>query len=333
MAILRALNDADKALGASRLARDLETMGIDVSQRTVRYHLAELDEKGFTRSSGKRGREITSLGEQELAKASVVEKVGFVASRIDELTYQMTFQLRRRTGNIVLNMSTVPADRAVEAAGIMLDVFRTNLSMGAYVVVGRPGEQLKRLHVPADQCAIGTVCSVTLNGVLLSAGIPTTSRFGGLLEIRDRQPVRFTQMIDYAGSSLDPIEIFIRGHMTSVGEAARTGSGIVGASFREVPAASVAQVRKLGVKLEQIGLGGLLVLGKPNRPLLEVPVSQGRAGLVVVGGLNPIAAVEEAGIPTHSKALTELWDFGELASFEQLPSLVAGATTLQGSTL
>jgi len=322
VAILRALNDAGKVLGGSRLARDLESMGIDVSQRTVRYDLAELDKKGLTRCCGKRGRAITALGEQELANALVLEKVGFVASRIDELTYQMTFNLRRRTGNIVLNMSAVPSSRAVEAAAIMADVFRAGLGMGIYVVVGQPGQPFKRLHVGPGECAIGTVCSVTFNGVLLAAGIPTTSQFGGLLEIRDGKPMRFTQMIRYAGSSLDPLEVFIRGHMTSVGEAARTGNGIVGASFREVPAASVSEVRRLGARLERAGLDGLMLVGKPNRPLLEIPVAQGRAGLVVVGGLNPVAAVEEAGIPTTSKALTELWDFRDLVPFEQLPSLM-----------
>jgi repressor of nif and glnA expression len=327
VAILRALSDAGRVLGASRLARDLEAMGIDVSQRTVRYHLAELDEKGFTRSRGKRGREITPLGEQELANAFVAEKVGFIASRIDELTYQMTFSLRRRTGSIVLNVSTIPAARASEAVDAMLAVFRAGLGMGTQVLVGRAGQQFKRLRVAEDEFAVGTVCSVTLNGILLAAGIPTTSRFGGLLEIVDGQPARFTEMIEYEGTSLDPLEIFISGHMTSVGEAARTGHGIVGASFREIPAVSVPHVRKLGNRLSQVGLGGLLMVGKPNRPLFEVPVSQGRAGLVVVGGLNPIAAVEEVGIHTHSKALTGMWDFEELVPCEQLPFLVHGAAT------
>jgi len=322
VAILRALHDAGRALGASRLARDLEAMGIDVSQRTVRYCLAMMDREGFTRSCGKKGREITPLGEQELANSFVAEKVGFIAARVDQLACQMTFQARRRTGTIILNISTVPAERIAEALGEMAAAFEAGLGMGRFAALGGPGERLGRFPVPPDRFAIGTVCSVTLNGILLAAGIPATSRFGGLLEVAEGQPARFTQMIHYDGSSLDPLEIFISGHMTSVREAARTGHGIIGASFREVPAVAVPRVRKICAKLERIGLGGLVTVGKPNRPLLEVPVPEGRAGLVVVGGLNPVAAVEEAGIETHNRALTGLFDFEKLVPFQELASLV-----------
>jgi repressor of nif and glnA expression len=177
---------------------------------------------------------------------------------------------------------------------------------------------LGRFRVPEGRYAIGTICSVTINGILLSAGIPATSRFGGLLELADGKPARFTEMIYYDGSSLDPLEVFISGHMTSVREAARTGHGIVGAGFREIPAVAVPRVRRLSERLERVGLGGLLTVGKPNRPLLEVPVHEGRAGLVVVGGLNPLAAVEEAGIPTQNKALTGLFEFEQLVPYERL---------------
>lgn len=323
--ILRALHEAGRPLGASRIARELEAMGTDMSQRTVRYYLAMTDREGFTRSRGKKGREITPAGEEELANSFVAEKVGYISAKVDELAYQMTFQVRRAAGSIILNISTVPAARIAEAVGAMEAVFEAGLGMGRLAALGRPGEMLGRLRVPDDCFAIGTVCSVTLNGALLAAGIPAVSRFGGLLEVADGQPVRFTEMIHYEGSSLDPLEIFISGHMTRVSEAARTGHGIIGASFREVPAVAVPAVRKIGAKLDRLGLGGLLALGKPNRPFLDIPVHEGRAGLVVVGGLNPVAAVEESGIPTHNKALTSLYEFDQLVPYEQLASLAAGA--------
>jgi repressor of nif and glnA expression len=325
VAILRALHEAGRPLGASRLARELEAMGIDMSQRTVRYYLALLDHEGLTRSRGKKGREITPRGEQELANSFVAEKVGFIAAKVDELAYQMTFQTRRRAGTIILNVSTVPAERVTEALREMALAFEAGLGMGRLACLGRPGEALGRFRVPEGRFAIGTVCSVTLNGILLAAGIPTTSRFGGLLEVVDGQPARFTEMIYYDGSSLDPLEIFISGHMTSVREAARTGHGIIGASFREIPGVAVPRVRKLCARLERIGLGALTTVGKPNRPLLEVPVPEGRAGLVVVGGLNPVAAVEEAGIETHNRALTGLFDFEQLVPFEELSALAAAS--------
>lgn len=323
VAILRALQNAGRPMGASRLARDLEAMGIDMSQRTVRYYLAMLDERGHTRSLGKKGRQITPQGEQELANAFVAEKVGFVAAKVDGLAYQMSFRLRSARGTIILNVSTVPVDRAVEASREIAATYEAGWAMGRYLSVGQPGGTLGRFRVPEDRVAIGTVCSLTINGVLLASGIPTESLFGGLLEIADGEAKRFTEVIRYDGTSLDPLEIFISGRMTSVGEVVRTGHGIIGASFREIPAVAVARARKVSAKLEQIGLGGVLIVGKPNRPLLEVPLPQGRAGLIVVGGLAPLAAAHEAGIPTENHAMTGLFEFTDLVPYQRLRSLVS----------
>jgi len=317
VSILRALQQAHRPLGASRLARDLEAMGIEMSQRSVRYYLAMMDREGLTRPCGRRGREITPAGEHELATSFVAEKVGLVAAKVDELAYQMTFDLRRAAGTIILNVSTLPAGRLGEALGEMAAVFDAGLGMGRCLAIARPGEALGSFRAPQGQCAIGTVCSVTVNGVLLAAGVPTVSRFGGLLEVDDGEPARFTEMIYYEGSSLDPLEIFISGHMTSVREAARTGHGIIGASFREVPAVALPRVRQLARQLREAGLGGVMAIGEASRPLLDVPVHEGRAGLVVVGGLNPLAAVEESGIPTRNKALTGTFDFAHLVPYDQ----------------
>jgi HTH-type transcriptional regulator, global nitrogen regulator NrpRI len=318
VAILRVLRDAGRPLGASRVARDLEGLGVDMSQRTVRYYLAILDEEGLTRSCGKKGREITPQGEEEVANSFVTDKVGLMSARVDEMAYQMTFEARRRQGTIIVNVSTVPAAAIREAVREIAAVFAAGLGMGRQVAVARQGEAIGKFRVPEGRIAIGTVCSVAINGFLLAEGIPTTSRFGGLLEMHDREPVRFTEMIHYAGSSLDPLEIFISGGMTSVREAVRTGRGLVGAGFREVPAVAVPQVRRLQEKLDRIGLGGIVAIGKPNRPLLDIPVPEGRAGLIVIGGLNPLAAVQEAGIETHNKALTGLVDFAALFDYTEL---------------
>ena len=57
-------------------------------------------------------------------------------------------------------------------------------------------------------------------------------------------------------------------------------------------------------------------IGEPNRPLLEVPVGIDKVGMVIVGGLNPVAAIEESGIPTESKAMSTLHEYSGLTSFQ-----------------
>jgi repressor of nif and glnA expression len=40
--------------------------------------------------------------------------------------------------------------------------------------------------------------------------------------------------------------------------------------------------------------------------------------MIIVGGLNPIAALEEAGITTVSKAMSTLYKFSDLIKFKEL---------------
>jgi len=77
-------------------------------------------------------------------------------------------------------------------------------------------------------------------------------------------------------------------------------------------------VKQLGKELKEKGIGGILLIGNPNQPLLEMPVGIDKAGFVVVGGLNPIAALAEAGIPTESKAMSTLFRFSDLIKFKEL---------------
>lgn len=318
MAILRVLHDAGKPLGGSKIARELAASGFDLSDRTVRFYLGQADEQGLTENLGRRGRRLTDKGREEVASGLVVDKVGFIAAKVEDLCYQMDFRLTRAVGRVILNVSTLDAADFVRACRHMTRVFEAGLSMGRFLAVAPPGGELGGLHVPRGKVAVGTVCSVSLNGVLLKSGIATTSVFGGLLQISGGRPHRFTQIIHYAGSTVDPLEIFIKGQMTGVHEAAETGEGAIGASFREMPAAAGHDARRIVGRLEKIGLGGALLIGRPGQPLLDVPVSPGRVGMIVAGGLNPLAAVEEAGIQTRNMALHALHPFEELIPYTAL---------------
>lgn len=316
VAMLRALKDVRGPLGSTKIAERIENYGINLNQRTVRYYLALTDRLGLTKNLGRRGRELTPKGEEELKSALVIDKVGLMASKIDSISYKMTFSLKTLKGDIILNISLVDKNEFQDAIKHINPVLEKGLGMGRFIVYRGPKDQLGDYHVPPEKTAIGTICSVTVNGILLSHGIPVISRFGGLLEMRNGEPLRFTEIISYDGSSLDPLEIFIKGNMTSVNKVVSTGSGFIGASFREIPAVSISEVNKIRKKLEQIGLGGILVIGKPGQNLLDISVHEGRAGMVVIGGLNPLAAVEESGISTQNLAMGTLYEFKKMKPFQ-----------------
>ncbi len=319
--ILRLLRDAHGPMGSARIARELEAFGFELSPRTIRLYLEALEQAGLV-AQAKRGRgggrTITPRGLDEIDDALVFDRVGLTAAKVDTLAWNMSFDLGTKSGLIVLNLSTIAESELSAAMAEMAPVFEAGLGMGEYLVLFHAGELVGGLPVPPGKIGIGTVCSVTINGILLNTRVPTVSRFGGVLELEDGQPARFTDVIYYDGTSLDPLEIFIKGGLTRVREAAQTGRGRIGASFREVPSDAVGEVEESLRQAGEAGLGGTLMIGKPNQPLLGFPVPEGRTGLLVTGGLNPVAAVEEAGISTENFALCQLFEFERLQPYRTL---------------
>jgi repressor of nif and glnA expression len=319
LAILKVLDKhSDAILGSRELSRQLRLHGVELTERTVRYHLRILDERGFTKVFGKEGRMITPKGKEELSHALVSEKVGFVISKIETLSYLTNLDLDKGEGDIILNVSFFPSAKLKEALRIMKPVFSSPYVMSDNVVMQKGGEKIGDIIIPEGQIGFGTVCSVTINGIFLKAGIPVISKFGGVLQVENAEPSRFTALISYEGSSLDPLEIFIKSGMTDVMNAVKHHDGKILASFREIPVVSLEKAEELSEIMKDKGIGGILHIGSPNQPLLEMPVSMDKAGVVVVGGLNPIAALEEAGIPAVSKAMSTLYQFSELVKFIEL---------------
>ncbi len=107
--------------------------------------------------------------------------------------------------------------------------------------------------------------------------------------------------------------------MTDYLGAIRDGNGKVGAGFRELPANSLETSRQIAIKLKKIGLGAFLEFGRPGCDLLDIPVSEGRIGAIVIGGLNPIAVIEESGTRLQSIAMSGQLDFRELFHYSEMP--------------
>ena len=81
LAILRILQEADGPLGSAGITERLAAMGHDISERTVRFHLLDMDKAGLTENLGRNGRAITRRGASELDSARGFEKVGILRPR------------------------------------------------------------------------------------------------------------------------------------------------------------------------------------------------------------------------------------------------------------
>lgn len=316
--ILRLVSESLEPLGARVIAQRLEDYGILLGDRAVRYHLKLMDERGLTRLIGRDGRVITQQGIEELDNALVGDKVGFVISKIELLSVKTTFDWERRRGKVPVNVSFIPKGQFKQARDEMKGAFKARLCVSELVAVASEGERLAGAYVPRGKVGLATVCSLVVNGALLKAGIPMDSKFGGLLQIKDRQPYRFAELIQYSGCSLDPSAIFITGRMTSVAKVVKKGGGKVLANFREIPAICRPVADEVFSGLREAGLDGLLVMGDTSQPVCEIPVELNKTGVILLGGLNPVAAAVEAGIVIDNSPMSGVIDYGELVSFSTL---------------
>ncbi len=313
VAILNSLGNSKEVVGSRVIAQRLKERGIELSERSVRYHLRLMDEKGLTKLVSRRdGRMITEFGLSELKKAMVTHKIGSALSRIEMLAFRTTFDWIKKTGSVPVNVSFYEKKDFEKALRHMKPVFKAGFCVSDLVKVAGEGERIGDLTVPEGKIGIATVCSIVVNGTLLKAGVPMDSKFGGILQMRDRLPLRFVEIINYDGSSLDPTEIFIRANMTTVGGVIKDGNGDILANYREVPAICKTRAEEVKEHLESAGIHGMMLMGNVSEPVCEIPIEVNRIGIVLVGGLNPVAAAAEAGITSQNYAMSTVVEYQEL---------------------
>jgi len=318
IAILRILSESPGPLGSITIARQLERYGVFLSERAVRYHLRITDERGYTQPRGRDGRAVTSEGLEELRMALAPQQVGFIIDKLELLAFQTTFDPRTKTGQVPVNTSLFEKDKFHDALVAMRCAFEAGICVSQLVAVASEGEKLGAVVVPEGKIGLATVCSVVINGVLLKACVPMESKFGGVLEVIHSMPRRFVAIINYAGTSLDPSEQYIRAKMTDVTGATSGGHGKILANFREIVAPSRAIVEAKVAQLKEAGINGVYVLGNTSEPVCQIAVHMNRVGMVLLGGLNPIAVAAEAGIEVENIAESGLVDFQRLRSYREL---------------
>lgn len=319
LAIMKILSDSQEPLGARLIAHHLKDLGFELGERAVRYHLKLMDERGLTHLVGRRnGRVLTGEGSEEVKSALVKDKVGFTISRIEMLAFRTSFDFERRRGLIPVNVSFFPKEKFNRALHAMKPAFEAGLCVSDLVAVASEGEQLGEVNVPQGRTGLATICSIVFNGALLKAGIPMDSRFGGILQLRNHNPLRFVELIDYAGCSLDPSTIFIKARMTSVREVVRKGDGKVLGNFREIPSICRPIAEEVVARLGEAGFRGLVVMGDTSEPVCEIPVELNKIGVVLLGGLNPVAAAEEAGIEADNLAMSTVMEYQDLVRFQEV---------------
>jgi repressor of nif and glnA expression len=293
--ILRILSEYDRPIGSTLLKRELRKRGFLLSERTVRYHLQLLEAKGFLLGHNRRGRTITLKGLEELSRALASQRLGFITTRFMSLAYSATYDPNIDSGTLVANVSIFDKGLYGKTMETVKALHEMDLLSAPYIKILDENEEYLDISVPKGKIALFTVCNLTLDSILIHSGVPLFFEYGGLVQVVNRKPIRFVEIISYEGTTVPPLEVFVYKKMTSISRILKTGSGMLLATLREIPSEARERTVKIFEKQKEKGWGGVLVLGEPNEPVLGVPVGMDRFGICMVGGIVPGAAMVEKG--------------------------------------
>lgn len=229
------------------------------------------------------------------------ETIPFLLSKSWNLIEQVNFDVGKEKGEIISNVSYVDKEDVDKCLDIMTRLYNSNKDFL------NPYYKLIEHEKDPDKIGIATICSLSIDGILIKNGIMSNPKYGGLLELTE--PPLFVDMISYSGSSLDPHKIFISKNMTAIKNT--IGPNKILASIKEVPYIARDYTLHLLEQLNNIGFS-IYKIGKPRELVYNAKVDNYNFGIVTGSGLNLIAGLKEENVNIKVKAIEKLIPFEEM---------------------
>jgi len=287
--ILAILDGIEGPATSGEIQRELNRRGIYLSQRTIRYYLKLMDELGLTKKVRK-ARQITSEGRRRMRALTVSTRMEWMLDRMYQRIAEMDFDLREGRGTVIANKLFI---RREDFTWVMRHV----LSLGKEVprILFYPRFQVRELGLRrGDLFEIKYVSSNTLYGILLRNGVPVSIKGVGLLELRDYRPTTFSEVMHYSGTTISPSQLLIFAGMTKVSEAVKRGTGMVLATFGEIPYNSISKAQKILERMRGLGFEGIMEIREPGFAY-GLRTGKLRGVVISVTGANFPAMIREGG--------------------------------------
>ncbi len=232
----------------------------------------------------------------------------FTLARIENLMQQVSFDPISLKGKIITNTSVVRKEVLSETLEIFYYTIQSGLSVCPMIKIEEDKEFIR----------IKTACSLTIDGVLLKCGIPIRPKGGGIIEVVDREPARFTEMIMYWATTIDPIDILTAQGLTDITGMMRTGNGRILGNLQEAPMLARDRIEEVLGHLADAEFMGVMELGEPNMNVLGISAERDHLGIALVGGTNLVAAARECGIEVDHESISDLTEISEMRHIEEL---------------
>ena len=142
----------------------------------------------------------------------------FINHLIDEYALNVSYNPIDNEGDVIFNLTLIKENDLEAARLIMKEAYAAGVCFSNRVIFAHSGEEIGDYIIPPHHIGVVTMCSITVDAILLRQGIPINPIGGGLVEIRDNIPKRFTTMIQYDSTTIDPTQVMINQGTTHISD-------------------------------------------------------------------------------------------------------------------
>lgn len=338
------LVDRHGPIGSIQLVELMQLRGYDIKDRTIRLKLADLDDLGLTEKVPGKGRRLTSAGREELEQGDVRGRLEQVRAEIATLTSRVSYDPMEDAGVLVASGAFIDESDVEAALSLLERLQALPLGPVPVSLEessdSEPGDY--RLLASSSITLDGVLLSHGVNANLVTAGVleyeapDTREESGGQAagdepqadpveseagngsttgpgteyvarpdsESRGGRIVRYVDVINGEGSSIDVISLLIEAGRSDVSQLLEDGdSGLIIGDDREFPINRYEEARDLTVATRN-ALGGVFDF---NRPRGDEPVANGMVAWAF-GTLTYCGTGEIALAALHEYGLIEDWE-------------------------
>lgn len=311
--ILRSLYFSEDPLTSVELRDQLAKCGFTLDDRTIRYHLSNLEKDGLVTRLGRKGVLLTPDGSEEARAIFVFDRIGMSSMETEMLIVKSDLDLCANKGKVIVNITSVPEERFDEALSLLKEISNSNVIVSPLVAILEGGRRIWNYRVPEGQKAILCLSSANYDVVLRRCGVHIETIATGLFRLQNYEGKGFVDIISHSGTTLSPGELLIRGGFTDVTSAMRTGRGCVTAAIKTFPSFMYETVIEAVKNCRNDNMRGLFEIGylMPTKYQMSVK-DRTRGYMLVLGGANYLAPLLECEISTTLSISSGLYDIEEM---------------------
>ncbi|KRT34452.1 DUF128 domain-containing protein [Acetomicrobium hydrogeniformans] len=311
--ILRSLYFSEDPLTSVELKEQLDKRGFSIDDRTVRYHLSNLEKEGLITRFGRKGVMLTVEGSEEARAIFVFDRIGLSSMETEMLIMKSDLDPCSNKGKVIVNITSVPEELKDEALSLLAEVSESNVIVSPLVAVLPQGKRIWNYRVPEGRCAILCLSSANYDVALRRCGVYVETVATGLFRLQGYKGKGFVDVISHSGTTLSPGELLIRGGFTDVMSAVRTGKGCVTAAIKTFPSFMYEKVVEAIKDCKNDNISGLFELGYLMPPKYQMSIKDRTRGyMLIFGGANYLAPLVECGITDALSIASGLYDIEDM---------------------